>query len=47
MRLSIFGKELVISEKDKHEKKVVIGVVDAKTGKGSGVYTDPDPVFER
>jgi len=47
MRLSMFGKELVIGEKDKHGKKVTIGVIDAKTGKGSGVYEDPDLVFER
>jgi len=47
MRLSILGKELVLGEKDKHGKSVVIGIIDSKTGKGGGIYTDPEPTFER
>jgi hypothetical protein len=47
MILPIFGKELVIGETDKHGKKVVIGIIDSKTGKGGGIYTNPDPIFER
>ena len=47
MKIPIFGKEFVIGEKDKHGKNIVVGVVDTKTGKGMGVYTDPEPVFER
>ena len=45
MKLCVFGKELVIGEKDKHGKNVVIGVVDTKTGKGRGIYTDPEYIF--
>lgn len=47
MKLPIFGKELVIGETDKHGKNVIIGVIDIKTGKGGGIYTDPAPTFER
>lgn len=47
MILSIFGKELVIGETDKSGKKVMVGVIDAKTGKGGGIYREPDPNFER
>lgn len=47
MRLPIFGKELVLGEKDKHGNNVVIGIIDSKTGKGGGIYTDPEPTFER
>lgn len=47
MKIPIFGKEFVIGEKDKHGKNIVVGIVDTKTGKGMGVYTDPEPVFER
>lgn len=47
MKLSIFGKTLVIGETDKHRNTVIIGVVDNKTGKGGGLYIEPEPVFER
>jgi hypothetical protein len=46
MKLSIFGRILVIGEIDKHRNNVIIGVVD-KTGKGAGIYIEPEPIFER
>jgi hypothetical protein len=47
MMLPIFGKEIVVGEIDKHGNNVMIGIIDTKTGKGGGVYTDPEPTFER
>lgn len=47
MKISLFGKTLVIGETDKYGKNIVAGFIDNKTGKGTGIYTDKGPIFER
>lgn len=47
MKIPILGKTIIIGETDKRGKNVKIGLIDSETGKGKGIYIEPEPVFER